>query len=118
MGWTSDELTRLENTQELRVASLRRDNGLSSRRTIWVIRHDDEICVRSVNGPTSVWHRGTRARREGRIRAGGVDKGATNITQAVEGSIATAFGRNRAHRQRVRRDVGHRTARPDDHRAP
>ncbi|WP_127358612.1 DUF2255 family protein [Actinacidiphila soli] len=64
--WTSDELTRIERAEELQIASLRRDGTLGSRRTIWVVRLGDDICIRSVNGPTSAWYRGTRARQEGR----------------------------------------------------
>jgi hypothetical protein len=42
--------------------------------TIWVIRHGDDLYVRSVNGRTSAWFRGVQVHHEGRIRAGGVDK--------------------------------------------
>jgi hypothetical protein len=37
-----------------------------------------------VNGPTSDWYRGTRARREGRIEAGGVDKDVTLVDAGEE----------------------------------
>ena len=42
--------------------------------TIWVVRHGDELFVRSVYGRTSAWFRGVQDRREGHIHAGGVDK--------------------------------------------
>ena len=45
--------------------------------TIWVVRHGDDLYVRSVNGRTAAWFRGTRVRDEGRIRAGGVEKDVT-----------------------------------------
>jgi hypothetical protein len=73
-GWTADELEMIETTDELEVASLRTDGTLGSRRTIWVVRVDDDLYVRSVNGRTSDWFRGTQRRHEGRIRAGGVEK--------------------------------------------
>ncbi len=41
---------------------------------IWVVRLGDDLYVRSVNGPSAAWFRGTRAHPEGHIRAGGVDK--------------------------------------------
>jgi hypothetical protein len=46
---------------------------LGSNRTIWVVRVDDDLYVRSVNGRTSDWFRRTQRRHEGRIRAGGVE---------------------------------------------
>jgi hypothetical protein len=42
--------------------------------TIWVVRHGDDLYVRSVNGRTSSWFRGAQARHEARVEAGGVDK--------------------------------------------
>lgn len=77
--WPNDELARIEHAEELRVVSLRRDGSPGSWRTIWVVRVGDDICVRSVNGPTAAWYRGTRARLQGRIQAGGVDKDVTFV---------------------------------------
>jgi hypothetical protein len=73
-GWTADELERIEAADELEIASLRSDRTLGSRRTIWFVRVDDDLYVRSVNGRTSDWFRGTQRRHEGRIRAGGVER--------------------------------------------
>jgi hypothetical protein len=42
--------------------------------TIWVVRDGDDLYVRSVNGPAAAWFRGTRARQQGRVSAGGVEK--------------------------------------------
>jgi hypothetical protein len=61
--WTSDELTRVGNAQELQIASLRGDGTLGSPRTIWVVRHGDDLYVRSVNGRDAAWFRGAQARR-------------------------------------------------------
>ena len=72
--WTNDELARVGTAEELQIASRRRDGTLGSPRTIWVVPHGDDLYVRSVNGPAAAWFRGTRVRREGLIRAGGVDK--------------------------------------------
>jgi hypothetical protein len=43
-------------------------------RWIWVVRSGDDLFVRSVNGRTGAWFRGTQVRHEGRIRAGGVER--------------------------------------------
>ena len=72
--WTNDELTRVGTAEEVQIASLRRNGTLGSPRTIWVVPYGDDLYVRSVNGPGADWFRGTRVRREGHIRAGGVDR--------------------------------------------
>jgi hypothetical protein len=41
---------------------------------MWVVRHGDDLYVRSVNGRTSSWFHGAQTRHEGHIRAGGVEK--------------------------------------------
>jgi hypothetical protein len=73
-AWTSDELDRIGRAEELEIASVRRDGTLRQRVTIWVVRHGDDLYVRSVNGRTSSWFRGAQARHEAHIEAGGVDK--------------------------------------------
>jgi hypothetical protein len=73
-AWTNEELTKIEAAVELEIASLRRDGTLRHRTTIWVVRLDDDLYVRSVNGPTADWFRGTQVRREGRVWAGGVER--------------------------------------------
>lgn len=77
--WTSDELTKIGTAEELRIASLRRDGTLRNPVTIWVVRHDDYLYVRSVNGRTAAWFRSTQARPEGHIRAGGIAKDVTLV---------------------------------------
>jgi hypothetical protein len=78
-GWTSDELTKIEAADELEVASIRRDGTLRNLVTIWVVRLGDDLYVRSVNGRTGAWFRGTQVRHEGRIGAGGVEKDVTFV---------------------------------------
>ena len=73
-AWTSDELTTIGAADELEIASLRDDGTLRKPVTIWVVRHGDDLYVRSVNGRTSSWFRGAEDRHEARVRAGGVDK--------------------------------------------
>ena len=73
-GWTSEELTKIGTAEELKLASMRRDDTLRNPVTMWVVRQGDHLYVRSVNGPTGTWFRGTQTRRQGHIRAGGVDK--------------------------------------------
>src|SRR6266536_3406384 len=72
-AWTSEELSKIEDADELQLASARRGGTLRSPVTIWVVRLGDDLYVRSVNG-TGTWFRGTQDRHEARIQAGGVGK--------------------------------------------
>jgi hypothetical protein len=72
--WTTEELTKIGNAEELQLASMRRDDTLRKPVTMWVVRHGDRLYVRSVKGTTGAWFRGTQTRRQGRIRAGVVEK--------------------------------------------
>ncbi len=78
-AWTSDELRKIGAAEELQIASVRRDGRLRNPVTIWVVRHGDDLYVRSVNGRTGAWFRGTQVRHEGRIWAGGVEKDVTVV---------------------------------------
>jgi hypothetical protein len=62
-AWTSDELSRIEAAQELDLASVRRDGTLRAPVTMWVVRHGDDVYVRSVYGRGSSWFRGAQTRR-------------------------------------------------------
>jgi hypothetical protein len=73
-AWTSDELDRIGQAEELRISPRRQDGSLAPPRTIWVVRRGDDLYVRSVNGRTSAWFRGIQARHEGHIDAGGVSR--------------------------------------------
>ena len=76
-AWTNDELTRIGDAEELEISSARRDGTLGSPRTIRVVPHGGGLYVRSVNGPSAAWFRGTQVRHEGHIQAGGVDRDVT-----------------------------------------
>ncbi len=78
-AWTSDELNKIGAAEELKIASVRRDGRRRNPVTIWVVRHGDDLYVRSVNGRTGVWFRGAQVRHEGRIWAGGVEKDVTFV---------------------------------------
>ena len=92
-GWTSDELTKIEAADELEIASIRLDGTLRNLVTIWVVRLGDDLYVRSVNGRTGAWFRGTQVRHEGRIGAGGVEKDVTFVDadDAINDQIDDAY---------------------------
>jgi hypothetical protein len=99
MTWKNDELNKIETAEELQIASLRGDGTLRNPVTIWVVRHGDDLYVRSVKGRTSAWFRGTQVRHEGRIRAGGVDKDVTfvdadpGINNQIDAAYRTKYRR-------------------------
>jgi len=73
------ELNEIGKAEELKIASLRSDGTLTKPVTIWIVRDGDDLYVRSVNGPAAAWFRGTQARHEGRIEAGGITKDVTFV---------------------------------------
>ena len=78
-AWTSEELDKIGKAEELTLSSLRRDGTLRKPVIMWVVRVDNDLYVRSVNGRTSDWFRGVQSRHEGQIKAGGVVKDVTFI---------------------------------------
>lgn len=77
--WTGDQLDQVGRAEELQIASIRRDGTLRKSVTVWVVRHGDDLYVRSVRGRTAHWFRGTQERHEGRIRAGGIQQDVTLV---------------------------------------
>jgi hypothetical protein len=72
--WTADELDKIGAADELEIAPNRSDGTRYPYTTIWVVRVDDHLYVRSYRGPNGKWFRHAREQAEGHIRAGGVDR--------------------------------------------
>jgi hypothetical protein len=77
--WTSDELEKIGDTEEIEIAALRPDGMLRKPVIIWVVRHGDDLYVRSVRGPTAAWFRGTQVRHDGRVWADRLEKDVTFV---------------------------------------
>ena len=75
--WTDDELTRIGEADELRIASTRPDGTLRPAVIIWVVRVGDDLFVRSAYGSKNPWFARAQASRSGRITAGGVERDVT-----------------------------------------
>ena len=90
--WTSEELDRISRA-ELHLATRRRDGGLSRYVTMWVVRADESLYVRSAYGPGNPWYQRATAAGEGRVRAGGVERDVTfeSSESAVQGDIDSAY---------------------------
>lgn len=98
--WTSEELTKISTAAELEIAPLRRDGSLRTPVTIWVVRHGDDLYVRSYNGPSGSWFRAAERSQEGRIRAGGIEKDVSfvaetdsGINDQIDAAYRTKYGR-------------------------
>lgn len=97
-AWTSDELNRIGAAEELDLASVRSDGTFRKPVTMWVVRHGDDLYVRSVNGRGSSWFRGAQARHQAHIRAGGVDNDVTlgetdDVGDEVDAAYRAKYGR-------------------------
>jgi len=76
-AWTEEELRRIGEAEELQLASERPDGTLRRYVTIWVVRADDELYVRSAYGALNPWFRYARWIGVGRVRAGGLERDVT-----------------------------------------
>jgi hypothetical protein len=57
-AWTSDELNKIGKAEELQIASLRPDGTLRMPVTIWVVRVDNDLYIRSYKRRNSGWFKG------------------------------------------------------------
>lgn len=91
--WTSDELTRLGDVDEVQIAPRRRDGTLRKPVTIWDVRLGDDLYVRAVNGPGAAWFRAAQERHEGRIQADGAGRDVTfeEVGPDLAGQIDAAY---------------------------
>jgi hypothetical protein len=76
-AWSKEELQRIGAADELQLASLRRDGTLRPYMTMWVVRAEDDLYVRSAYGPNNPWFRRAKASGSGRVRAGGLERDVT-----------------------------------------
>jgi hypothetical protein len=75
-GWKTDELRRIGGAEEVEIEVLGRDGRMRSPVTIWLVRVDDDLYVRSVRGRNGAWFRAVQEGHEGRISGGGLKKDA------------------------------------------
>jgi hypothetical protein len=100
IGWTNDELDRIAAAQHLEIAPETRDGILRRPVTIWVVRVDDDLYVRSWRGPAGGWFRAAQQTRGGHISAGGVEKDVRlvdaddNVNDTVDDAYRHKYGRH------------------------
>lgn len=73
-SWTDSELAQLARADELRIAGRREDGSLRKLVIIWMVTHEGDLYVRSVNGADAAWFRGTQIRGEGHVTSGRIDR--------------------------------------------
>jgi hypothetical protein len=71
--WTAQQLALIGDAEELRLASRREDGTLRSSTTMWVVRANGELYVRSAGGPRRPWYRNALASGGGRVQVGGTE---------------------------------------------
>jgi hypothetical protein len=77
IAWAEEELGRIGEALELQLTSERPDGTFRPYVTMWVVRVDDQLYVRSAYGPDNPWFRRAKASGVGRIRAGGLERDVT-----------------------------------------
>ena len=73
-AWEADELARIGNDEELRIASRRSDGSLRPFVTIWFVRLGDDLYVRSAYGWDNPWFQRALRSGAGRILVGGLER--------------------------------------------
>jgi hypothetical protein len=92
-AWKSDELAKIGAAEEVQIAPLRRDGTPRKPVTVWVVRHGDDLYVRSVKGRGGLWFQATQERHEGRIGVGRVRQDVTFVDadHSLDGEVDAAY---------------------------
>ena len=99
MVWDDNAARAIGNAEELQLASLSADGTLSNYTTMWVVRADGDIYVRSAGGPDRPWYQRAVAHGAGRIRASGVeynvtfDEASTHPHAAIDSAYHSKYDR-------------------------
>jgi hypothetical protein len=96
--WANDELDKIGDAEELRLASVRQDGTLRQPVIMWIVRDGDDIYVRSVNGRGSSWFPGALTRHQAHISAEGVEKDVDLVetddaNDAIDAACNAKYGR-------------------------
>ena len=74
-GWRAGELSAIDGSGEVGIATRRSDGTLRAARIVWIVRHGNAVYIRSVNGTTAAWYRGVETCHEGELSAGRLQRG-------------------------------------------
>jgi hypothetical protein len=97
--WNPTELEQIAATPEVEICSLREDGALTKPVTIWAVRVEGELYVRSVHGEAGRWYRAAGRRHEGRIEAGdsAVDVAFESVPHHLDEEIDAAYRQKYGH---------------------
>ena len=92
-AWSVGELHKIGHADELHIAPLKSDGSLPQPVTIWVVRVNEGLYVRSVRGTEGKWFARAMSSLRGRIEAGGVrrDVDFMPVSGAIQSEIDSAY---------------------------
>jgi hypothetical protein len=99
-NWTNEQMDVLERAGEIDIAPLREDGDPGRPTTIWLVRVDNDLYVRSYRGPEGHWYRAATRAGRGRVSVSGnayavVLEPAPEIDQAViDEAYRAKYGRS------------------------
>ena len=120
-GWRADELSAIDGCGEVDIATRRSDGTLRTARTVWIVRHDGAVYVRSVNGATAAWYRGVQTCHEGELTAGRLQRGVvfaeagthagedSGLDNALDAAYRSKYGRSSGAVARITAGVARAT---------
>ncbi len=97
--WTPDQLARIGDADELRLAPRLADGTLHPFTTMWVVRAGGDLYVRSAGGPQRPWYRHALDTHRGRILAGSVEadvcfaEAAPDVQSAIDAAYHAKYDR-------------------------
>jgi hypothetical protein len=77
MKWSAEELHRIVEADDLKIAPFRDGVTYGTPTWIWCVAVDGELYVRAYNGPKSRWYQAAVRQRADRIIAAGMTKDVT-----------------------------------------
>lgn len=92
--WTAEQLTVIEQNQDLFVSPFRPDGHTYGTPTqTWALVVDGDVYVRAANGPQSRWYQAAIAQKAGRVRVGSQTFDVTfeSAPQADQAAIDSAY---------------------------
>ena len=92
-AWSAEELEHVERTDNVGLASRRKDGSLRRPVTIWAVRLGVAVYVRSAYGPDNPWYVRARASGFGRLTVAGrdVDIAFEDAGPEVDDVVTAAF---------------------------
>jgi hypothetical protein len=98
-SWTNGQLARIGAAHEIEVAPFRNDGSQPRPVVVWVVRHGDDLFIRSWRGADAAWFRRARRNRQGVVVAAGDEvevgfvEADTDLNDGVDAAYRRKYGR-------------------------